>query len=437
MRDNNKAYEDSDSNSFIPESVYQSLPEFLMNAVEGFKDRERDMVLLSSIVAIGSCIPNIFGIYDRSTVYPNLYLFVIAPPASDKGAIKWSKLLVDPIHDLLQKNSQKRINEYQKLEDKSNHERPKFQIKLVPGNISSSKLYQHIKEANDSILFFETEADTISNMFKSDWGNISDILRKAFHHEEISISRKENNLFIDIKEPKLSMIISGTPNQLIALIESIENGLFSRFMFYSFNKSSKWRDVSPNASPIKFKEKFNKLSTIILKLFLYLSETDKSLEVRLSERQWNILQNRFAELTEMKSISNNGLDFSSCIKRHGLIAFRISIIMTVLRNIENLNNESQVIQAQNLDVKNAVQITHCLLGHSSTIFNTLAKNNNFININEEEFFKKLGKSFNTNEAQILAYSFNIKERTFFRILDRFEKANLIQRISRGVYKKTI
>ena len=76
----------------------------------------------------------------------------------------------------------------------------------------------------------ESEADTLSIMMNNDWSNFNDVLRKCFHHEPLSIARKVEDIFVEISEPKLSVIISGTPGQLKPLLKSKENGLFSRFL---------------------------------------------------------------------------------------------------------------------------------------------------------------------------------------------------------------
>ena len=80
---------------------------------------------------------------------------------------------------------------------------------------------------------FETEGDTLANVFASDYGNYSDGFRKAFHHEPISYTRRKDREFVDrLLRPRLSAVLSGTPRQISALLPDAENGLFSRFIFY-------------------------------------------------------------------------------------------------------------------------------------------------------------------------------------------------------------
>ena len=89
----------------------------------------------------------------------------------------------------------------------------------------------------------ETEGDTLTNAFNSDLGNYSDGFRKAFHHESISYLRKKDHEFVEIVKPKFSAVLSGTPQQIFNLIPDTENGLFSRFIFYTMPTELVWHDM--------------------------------------------------------------------------------------------------------------------------------------------------------------------------------------------------
>jgi hypothetical protein len=70
----------------LPDSIYNELPEFLKRVVTAATtNEERDLLLLGSLVAISSCLPKIYGIYDSRKVFPNLYLFVTAQASAGKG----------------------------------------------------------------------------------------------------------------------------------------------------------------------------------------------------------------------------------------------------------------------------------------------------------------------------------------------------------------
>ena len=239
-------------NPLISEKVYKKLPNVLKSVTEKFSGREKDIVLTSSLGVLSSLLPNVYGYYGSDVVYPNLYTVILAPPASGKGVMMKSKILVDEVHSMIYKESQNLWNatmENDKSEDddkkakKDKEKVLKTVLKVVPANISSAELYNYMNSIEDGILMIESEADTLSNMLKYDWSNYSDILRKAFHHERMSLSRKSDGQYIFVDEPKLSLVLSGTPEQLKSLINSKENGLLSRLLIYSFNETTAFKDV--------------------------------------------------------------------------------------------------------------------------------------------------------------------------------------------------
>jgi len=106
---------------------------------------------------------------------------------------------------------------------------------LMPANSSATAFFQILNDNNGAGLMFETEGDTLAQTFKSEHGNFSDGFRKAFHHETISYLRRKDREFVELENPRLSALLSGTPKQFSALIPNAENGLFSRFIFYFMN----------------------------------------------------------------------------------------------------------------------------------------------------------------------------------------------------------
>ena len=111
-------------------------------------------------------------------------------------------------------------------------EKPKAPIEkmlFLPANNSSSGMFQLLENNEGKGLIFETEADTLTGTFKQDYGDYSDGFRKAFQHETISYYRKTDSEYVEIKKPKLSTVLTGTPKQVFSLFPNAENGLFSRF----------------------------------------------------------------------------------------------------------------------------------------------------------------------------------------------------------------
>ena len=324
-------------NNLLPEAVYENLPDFLRELTIPFEGRERDIVLLSSIGVVSACLPKVFGIYDRDKYYSNLFILIIAPPASGKGVMNKAKKLVEGIHNYIKELSQAEIDDCleETKNDKNNKGNcPDLVIKILPGNVSSSKVYKHLQNSEHGLLMFESEADTVSAMLKHDWGNFSDVLRKAFHHEAISISRQIDDTYFDVPNPRLSLVISGTPDQVKPLIQSKENGLFSRFLFYYFNDSVGWKDVSPENNQLDYSTLFSNAGNQMLILYEKLVDCDSDIEIKLSQNQWQRFNETMSYVVDAYIESNNQ-DVLPILKRHGLMLFRTCMILSMMRHIND------------------------------------------------------------------------------------------------------
>ena len=300
----------------ISEKVYKKLPNVLKSVTEKFSGREKDIVLTSSLGVLSSLLPNVYGYYGSDVVYPNLYTVILAPPASGKGVMMKSKILVDEVHSMIYKESQNLWNatmENDKSEDddkkakKDKEKVLKTVLKVVPANISSAELYNYMNSIEDGILMIESEADTLSNMLKYDWSNYSDILRKAFHHERMSLSRKSDGQYIFVDEPKLSLVLSGTPEQLKSLINSKENGLLSRLLIYSFNETTAFKDVFEKKNK-DINVIFEKESQNVLEFYKLLRSKDSKIEFELTERQKDFFVKHFAK-KHNQILTNESISF--------------------------------------------------------------------------------------------------------------------------------
>ena len=243
----------SNDSPYLPDDIFDQLPSILKDGCKVFSNpRERDVFLSSALPILGGCMPNVISLYSGKEYFANLYTFNIAAAASGKGSLYWAKVLGSKYHKILLDDSNTKKKEFeQKMEIYKNlqfnnkgkaqememPQEPNYKILYIPANISSARVIQHLKGSNERGIFCETEADSMGNTLKQDWGGYSDLLRKAFHHEPISYSRKTNKEFVEIDNPCLSVALSGTPGQVENLIKSSEDGLFSRFIFYSFKSN--------------------------------------------------------------------------------------------------------------------------------------------------------------------------------------------------------
>lgn len=417
----------------ISEGVYNRLPKELQNLTQNFEGRERDIVLISSLVVLSNCFPNIYGVYDGDRVFPQLYGVIVAPAASGKGVMNYSRILIEKIHKKIFQESLIEFRENQKSSRKSgNFESTEMRVKILPANISTSEMYSYLGSSNHGLIIIESEADTMSNMLKNDWSNYSDVLRKAFHHEPVSISRKMDKVFENIDEPKLAMLVSGTPDQLQPLIKSKENGLFSRFIVYNFDEISPFKNVF-DRNKRNNKVAFENFGEMIYDTYERLVKIESLIEFSFTENQ----ESKFIELIKPirnDIIENHAEGFISNVHRHGLIFYRLAMILAIIRNLDNIHVNRNLV-CSNVDFMLAYHLMTTLLRHSQFTYNTI--DNGDLSIQDEELLDKMNDVFSREKLINEGKKMNIPIRTIDDKISQWKRKRIIKKIDRSSYKKTI
>lgn len=441
------------STPVIPDEVYNALPKLLKIGADAFLDdiRKRDVFLTSAITIMSGCLPNVTGIYHQERVYPNLFSFVIAPAANGKGVLKNAKRLADKYHNSMCEQSKLTMDEYEsemlkykatcsKLKkDEEPPEKPvepPFKRIFIPADSSQAMMIKMINDNDGKGIICETEADTMSGANKQDWGNYSPILRGAFHHEKVSVARKANNEVLEIPEPKMSVCLSGTPEQVPRLIRSAEDGLFSRFIFYAYRNDIIWRSPAPQPNGIVYNDHFDKLAEEVVEVVKLLENYPR--EVQLTESQWKKFNEEFSYLLQ-QSVLFNSDDIAGVVYRLGLITFRICMLFTALRKVEN-GDTSPLIKCSDEDFKSAVKLSKVYIEHSILMFNNLTDEAEEIKYklpkNKQQLLNDLPEEFTRQEAVEQGIKLKMSTRTVDSLLQKITDI-LVEKTLLGVYKKIL
>lgn len=413
-----------DGNDFIDQFVYDNLPKLLKDSCKVFNDRnEKDVFLLGAVSVLGGCFHNLFAYndVDKKKVAANLLTFIVAPPASGKGALKYSRKLAEEIKNTFAVNSKA-------LGSKTTSKL------FVPANSSASGLIQLLKQNNGVGIIIESEIDTLVNANKQDWGNYSDTLRNAFENESASLYRKTEKEYIDLDNLKMSMAISGTPGQFKTLMLSVENGLFSRGCYYVFDNSS-----SPlacfgrmnNKVGKGLDEQFADFANIANGYYNQHLQYDK-IEVVFNEQQLKEIQTSLqVEFNRVISIP----ELRANINRSFTIALKIASLLTFLQECES-GSITDKINCSDTALKTAISLMLTNLNHSYKAYELLPKKNKAaLKVNEQRFYFELPGEFTRSEAIPIARNIGIGERTMDSYLRVFKDKGLVEVYGKGNYKK--
>jgi hypothetical protein len=431
----------------LKDEIFPNLPTFLQRVIEVATSREeRDILLLGSLATISSCLPKMFGVYDGKKCYANLYLFVTAQASAGKGRLVLCKELVKPIHKKLRERAAQLKQQYElemieynakkgKEDGVEKPGKPAEKMLFIPANNSTTGVFQLLFDNDGAGLIFETEGDTLAQAFKSDYGNYSDGFRKAFHHETISYYRRTDREYVDIERPCLSTVLSGTPKQVSALIPNAENGLFSRFMFYYMNVHHVWKDVFADGEGVALDDHFKELSHELYSLYKFLMEQEE-IQFSLSKDQRQRF-NEFFSGIQQEYLDIFGNDYMATVRRLGLIAFRMCMILTALRIIDTKSYKSNLECAAE-DFETVISMIETLIKHSGKVFSELPEDHSLPKQKnkKEKFLEALPKEFNRQKYLEVASVLSISTKSAEAYITEFVKKNLVHREQKDVYEKS-
>ena len=398
--------------------VKDKLPQILQSVVNhSASSGEADMMLMGAITTLSASLPNVYGIYDQSRVFPNLYLFVNAKASAGKGRLNMCKGLIKPI-----------IQEQLAVSD--------AQSLILPANSSATAIYKQLALNNGHGLIFETEADTLNIAMRNSFGNFSDGLRKAFHHEPISYLRRKENERIEIREPHLSVVLSGTPKQCHKLIPSAENGLFSRFAILHLESNNAWSDVFSS----KYESNtmaYSLLANRIYELYKRLRCLEQPIEFKFTNKQKTLFNQYFNGIQE--SLINDD-NFTASIRRMGVITYRIAMILNAL-NLENCKYLPATITCTNKTFDAALTIAKSLLQHAMQFYSSLpegaeaSKQHSLKEKQKADLLQMMPNEFSRKELVNIGKTLNISIRTTDTYLREFIASQRVENIAYGSFRK--
>ena len=288
----------------LPESVQQMLS--LASTPE-----EQNIILMATLAAASACVPNLYFTYGPTgkKYYANLQCFILAAAASGKGianqALEMARV----------------IDEQYPL--------------LISGDSTLAAFYKALEERGGVGYMHESEGSVITDIWRTSAANYNTALRKAAEHEPISRNRVKGAS--EIKNPRLSMLLTGTFGQYKALVPSVENGYFSRLLTVVIKGTNPFdkRYVSSKGGQ-------SAVPRIVGQRLLRTYET----LMNAGEREWSLTdaqKERLGEHLETEYGTLIGLlgdNFHSAVIRMAVQIERIAMILTAMRGDLSLTSQA-------------------------------------------------------------------------------------------------
>lgn len=425
------------------------------------------MVLATLNIISGLLSDSLYSLYDGRRIYAPLYNIFYGGYATRKGDLEACRQLVWPLRQKMQRAYEQERERYEeelarwenapKASRGKSPAEPVRQSPLIPANSSASAVYRQLDANGGWGVMVETEADSLTNMLsKCEYGDYSDLLRKAHHHELCAMVRVSDKVYIEIEKPRLSVLLTCTGSQLPLLLppSNVANGLASRFLFYALPDSKvEFRNVF-DRSDRAVEEYYYELGKQVLALNEALeARTDHPIQFMLSNEQ----QKRFVEmfnaiLKEQFDLMGNGIQ--GFIYRLALECYRYSMVLTALRRLSEAYGTGEPIFADDesglicdeRDFRIATTIIECLVNHTARVYAVLdskdedpfAKSSAKPSALTKKLYNLLpnGREFTTSEVVEIALANQLNERSCKRILgDLVTKYLVLDHPHHGVYIK--
>ena len=306
----------------------QQLPESLKQMVSlASTPEEQDIILMATLAAASACVPNLYFRYGMTgkKYYANLQCFILAAAASGKGIANQALEMVRVIDE-----------QYPML---------------IAGDSTLAAFYKALEEQNGCGYMHESEGSVITDIWKAGAANYNTALRKAAEHEPISRNRVKGAS--EIKNPRLSMLLTGTFGQYRALVPSVENGYFSRLLTVVIPSTNGFdkRYVSSKGGQSIIPQQVGRALLRTYETLLNGEEREWSLADAQKERLGNHLETEYGTL-----IGLLGENFHSAVVRMAVQIERIALILSALRLCSQRCSAEQslsIVSESNSDISSA------------------------------------------------------------------------------------
>jgi len=170
--------------------------------------------------------------------------------------------------------------------------------------------------------------------------------------------------------------------------------------------------------------------------FYNLLKTIKPLSFTLTTMQQTEFNIFFNEIqTKMHFVL--GDEYLASVRRLGLIAYRIAMILTTLRRMDN-GKTSGTLVCSDTDFKTAMSIVNVLIEHATFVFSQLPAERMYVGkgkSNKQLFLDALPKEFNRKGYLEVTAKMGLNPKTAEKYLAEFRKAGWINHEGHNKYSK--
>jgi len=346
----------------------------------------------------------------------------------------------------LHERSEQRLNDWKTRREQEGEDpgpRPARERLFIPADSSAGGMKKALSASPHGVIF-ETEFKTLSSVLRQDWGQFRDVMLKAFQNEPVEVSRLKDERPMLINHPALSMAVSGTPGTFAEVIEDVEDGLFSRFGFYRFEDTPKWKSQRGDPSGSALDEAVDTAAGGVQSMHDEMSRRgpDDPLFLTFPDEAWELLDDHCEFLTQHWESEGVRPEMHAVLRRAALRALRIAGILRLVELHESGRSllAPRTVEVSTRHVRTGLQTALTWLVHSLRIAETFGTRDErkALDRDQRRYLDALPVGqFETAKAKEIADEVKVNERTAQRWLKQWASdTGLIQDVRRGVWERT-
>lgn len=418
----------------LPHDMYDRLPPFFKDvlSLEHFKPHEADVVVLSLLPVCGAALSATL-VYEDKYAYPAIYSVIVGKPASGKGVAAGVQFVSRAWED--------RVRKIAAQEKKSYTHR-------AAANITLAKLIEQMRD-NERLPLLITDSEMLGMATANnnrETGGTDYVLNTSYEYETTCRSTKVGGN-IEVRNPKLQLLLTGTRGQFFSTFRSNENGLSSRLLAYSMPPQVDYKPLSfvEDQDPEK-EEKKNALqqryAAIANKQFLL----TEPMVWALTRKQTDKLNKQMITLQECMCTPDLPWSESTIIRARAKV-IRIASVLSGIRFFDDMQNVKTSVRKKKVyfvfddDFKVACDIMLTSLEHTLTLQSMLHVKEcrpamkSCPDWRDTFYTQQLPDSFRYTQGLDLCKAFGKKTATWKKALHHWETQGKLRKREDGVWEK--
>jgi len=319
----------------VPKEVYTALPLILQDGCSIYdRTPDKEAFLHAALTVLTRALPKTRIALDDKDHALSLCMYLYGRSTGGKGVASHAMQLLSALNKRENENNKRLQQEYEQAlkQDTTNAPEPPLVVDThLPLRTTPSTLLARFNQnpPNTVHLLTDTEGHALGSPTHKDHGSLRQIILKGAEGEEDGqLWKKEGKVHVDVW---LSMLISSTPQQMLDGIGSTEDGLFSRFLWYSV-ESKEGVYISPKRTGSKPKKQMvADLGPRVVAIYDLLNDS-QGVEVTFTNKQYD------EHTVQLQKLMTAGYamhpDLGAFVGRLGKRVMRTAATFALLRRAE-------------------------------------------------------------------------------------------------------